>query len=420
MEQELTTGVHLTVIPTTQFKTISILISYSSKARLETLTTRSLLADLMETSSAAYPTQTALASALSDMYGANFSTNVTKSGDIAQFQFALTVPNGRYLQGHPALLNSGVTFLDEVIHHPLLDAKATEPQFDTATFTRQQENLAAALTAVSEDKMLYTRLQAQQLHFGDVVAAYPSAGRLADVAALTPASVYAEYQRMIAEDEVRIYVIGDVDEGIVGATMRQLDFAARDHVTGTMTYKPAVPTTVTAKVEHQPVAQAKLDLLYYLPVDYGQALYYSAQVFNGLFGGTPLSLLFTNVREKQSLAYYASSSINFFNQTMTVQTGIDGEQADLVTKIIGEQLADLTNGRFSDQRFHQVKETLINQREAAQDAPRLQIGSRLLDDLSGHQISVDDWVAGINAVTPADVTMVARLATLATTYLLKA
>ena len=95
MKQDLANGVHLTVLPTTQFKTVSVLVSFCSPVQLATLTTRSLLADLLETSSAMYPTQTALAAVLSNMYGANFNTNVTKMGNLAQFQFALTLANGR-------------------------------------------------------------------------------------------------------------------------------------------------------------------------------------------------------------------------------------------------------------------------------------------------------------------------------------
>lgn len=416
MAIDLAAGVHLTVLPTTQFKTISTLITFSSPASLATLTARSLLADLLETSTAAYPTQTDLASVLSDMYGANYSTNVTKNGDQAQFQFALTVPNGRYLADQPDLLSAGFDFLNEVINRPLLQPGL--PAFDSITFARQQHNLAVALRAVDEDKALAARLAAQRLHFGEVVAGYPSAGRLSDVARLTASEVFDVYQQMVTDDEVHIYVLGDVAEANVKAAAAKLQLADRKPATSGLFYHNKPAASVKSVVKHESLTQAKLDLIYHFPVDYGQALYYPAQVFNGLFGGTPLSLLFTNVREKHSLAYYANSSVNFFNQTLTVQTGIDGQQAEQVQTIIAEQLADLTEGRFSDQRFHQVQETLINAREAAQDSPRVVIGSQLLDDLSGQTISVADWVNGINAVTPADVTMVARLATLATVYLL--
>ncbi len=56
------------------------------------------------------------------------------------------------------------------------------------------------------------------------------------------------------------------------------------------------------------------------------AIIFALQVFNGIFGGFPHSKLFMNVREKEHLAYYASSSIDTFRGFMTVQTGIDGKK----------------------------------------------------------------------------------------------
>ncbi|MCF6161633.1 MAG: insulinase family protein [Furfurilactobacillus sp.] len=418
MKQDLANGVHLTVLPTTQFKTVSVLVSFCSPVQLATLTTRSLLADLLETSSAMYPTQTALAAVLSNMYGANFNTNVTKMGNLAQFQFALTLANGRYLEGQPNLLADGFHFLNEVMLNPLVSTQNGITGFDQQTFDRQKENLAIALRAVSDDKMLYARLQAQHLHFGDTAAAYPSAGRLADVESLTAQSVYNEYRRILTEDEVFIYVMGDVDADEVATLLDSFDLTDRPSMSRQITIPQEAPSGVTSKVEHQSITQAKLDLIYHLPVHYGDNQYFAAQVFNGLFGGTPLSLLFTNVREKKSLAYYANSGINFFNQTLLVQAGIDGEQAVTVQQIIGEQLADLAVGKFSVDRMSQVKETLINQREAAQDAPRLVVGSELLGDLTARPMTVSDWIDGINAVTAQDVAVIAQQTSLATSYLL--
>ena len=418
MKQDLANGVHLTVLPTTQFKTVSVLVSFCSPVQLATLTTRSLLADLLESSSAMYPTQTALAAVLSNMYGANFNTNVTKMGNLAQFQFALTLANGRYLEGQPNLLADGFHFLNEVMLNPLVSTQNGITGFDQQTFDRQKENLAIALRAVSDDKMLYARLQAQHLHFGDTAAAYPSAGRLADVESLTAQSVYNEYRRILTEDEVFIYVMGDVDADEVATLLDSFDLTDRPSMSRQITIPQEAPSGVTSKVEHQSITQAKLDLIYHLPVHYGDNQYFAAQVFNGLFGGTPLSLLFTNVREKKSLAYYANSGINFFNQTLLVQAGIDGEQAVTVQQIIGEQLADLAVGKFSVDRMSQVKETLINQREAAQDAPRLVVGSELLGDLTARPMTVSDWIDGINAVTAQDVAVIAQQTSLATSYLL--
>ena len=58
------------------------------------------------------------------------------------------------------------------------------------------------------------------------------------------------------------------------------------------------------------VDQAKLNLGYRFPAIYGNANYYTFVVFNMMFGGDPSSVLFSEVREKQSLAYSIHSQID--------------------------------------------------------------------------------------------------------------
>ena len=60
----------------------------------------------------------------------------------------------------------------------------------------------------------------------------------------------------------------------------------------------------------EPIVQAKLNLAYQTNVYYDEPERFALMVFNGLFGGFPHSKLFMNVREKESLAYYASSSVD--------------------------------------------------------------------------------------------------------------
>ena len=69
-------------------------------------------------------------------------------------------------------------------------------------------------------------------------------------------------------------------------------------------------------------------------------------VFNGLFGGFPHSKLFLNVREKHSLAYYASSSVEPFRGLLTVQTGIDGKNREKVLRLVNDQLKEIAEQKI--------------------------------------------------------------------------
>ncbi|WP_290123121.1 insulinase family protein [Secundilactobacillus odoratitofui] len=133
--------------------------------------------------------------------------------------------------------------------------------------------------------------------------------------------------------------------------------------------------------EVQPLQQSKLNLAYRLPIYYREQGFYDAIVFNGLFGGTPISMLFKNVREKNSLAYYASSRFDGFTGTLLVQTGIDQRNQAAVEEIIAAQLQAISQGEFSDELFNQVVASLINGRESRQDSQRALVNQAMLNQL---------------------------------------
>ena len=80
MDYRLAKGVDLHVIPTKQFKMTHILIDFATPQTTTNATARNLLANLLETSTHLYPTQTALARQMAKLYGAFVSLGVGRVG----------------------------------------------------------------------------------------------------------------------------------------------------------------------------------------------------------------------------------------------------------------------------------------------------------------------------------------------------
>lgn len=126
-------------------------------------------------------------------------------------------------------------------------------------------------------------------------------------------------------DQIDLFVIGDVVEAEVAEIFQNMAFTDRPDQAMPVFYQQAAENIIREKILREPIIQAKLNLGYHTGVYYDQAERIAFMVFNGLFGGFPHSKLFMNVREKESLAYYASSSIDTFRGYLSVQTGIDGK-----------------------------------------------------------------------------------------------
>lgn len=410
---ELTQGVNLTVIPSKKFKTIHIKMTFKRDLTKDIITSRSLLSRLLERNSEEYPTQTDLQQALSNLYGAGFSTTVSRTGNIHTLAFNMRIVNDEYLQ-EDHLTQGAINFLKSV----LLKPNASNGQFDQKTFDREVQNLKDDIESIYDDKQYYAKQAMLKEYFTDPKQSTLLSGTLEDLKTLTSQSLYETYQDMLANDEVDIMVLGDVNEEEITDLFKNFNLEPRQTKDRQVFYQNG-STSLTRKEEVQEVVQAKLNLAYDTGIYYLTEDYFALQVFNGLFGGFPSSKLFTNVREKESLAYYASSNIDATRGALYIRSGIDKKEADRVIDLVGDQLEAIQAGDFSDEVLRQTKEQLKNGLRQSEDSPSRVINGAYTRKLVETDLDIDQWIQKIDGVSRDEVIQVAKNIELKTIFLLK-
>ncbi|BAP86057.1 peptidase M16 [Paucilactobacillus hokkaidonensis JCM 18461] len=411
MDFKLTDGVDLHIISTPQFKTNQILINFSTQQSEKNITARSLVADLLETSTHKYPTQTALARQTSSLFGAYVGTNVGRYGNLHALRVRASFVNDQYAV--PGLTEQVISLLHEMIFQPLIDNNA----FDEPTFNLQRNNLRSSIQALDEDKQFYAAMKLREIYFADnSLLKIPSFGRLSDLDELTPESLVETYRAMVTNDRINIIVLGNVDEKRIVEQFKQFEFQPREAQFGSLFYQQELVATPKVQTETQVLNQSKLNLAYQLPIYYQDADYYASLVMNGILGGSPLSKLFVNVREKASLAYYANSQPNAFNGLFSIQTGIQSDSQKQAQRLIKEQVTAVIEGEFTAELLQEVKDGIINQYETSLDVSSNIVEQVLLDKITNTK--TNDLAKKINQVTTADVMRVAAQLKLQATYYL--
>lgn len=414
--ERLQPKITLEVIPTTKYKTIRLFVRFTNRHTAKSATTRTLLTSLLETNSKEYPTQTSLSKKLAELYGASFGINVAKKGNLHQVNVGMTLVNGKYV-ADDTLLTEGLQFLQSI----LFDPNVAQEAFDQETFHLEKENMIAYLESISEDKQTYASLKLQELYFSeDPEQKVPSFGDVDILRQLTAQDVYQAYQEMLAHDQIDIMVVGDVEEQVVYDAVASWPFSTTERVHPEIYTDIHVSNIVKEQIVREPITQAKLNLAYRSGVFYEDLDRMALTVFNGIFGGFPHSKLFTNVREKASLAYYASSSLDTFRGMVTVQTGIDSKNRERVMHLIHEQLVAIQNGEISDMELTQTKEMLKNQFLLSQDYVQTLIEQHYLATwLPKTKRSEDEVIRMIMAVTKQEVQHVAKKLSLQAVFCLE-
>lgn len=413
---EIEQGVTLYTRKTEQFKTVSFSVKWKTALTEQTAAARSVLANVLEDSNGLYRTQNELRKKLDDLYGTVLYTDVTKRGINHILTLNVECVNDEYLNGSNVLAET-LALIRTVIFEPnLIDGK-----FDPAIVAREKRSVTERIRSQYDNKTSYAQKRMLDQIRPNSAVSTSADGSEEAVQAVDDDMLLEAYETMLTEDLVDIYVVGDIEEQTVIAKLSELlSFGARskrkqyafktDEHTGTV---EAIEVS-----EQQEMKQGKLHLAFRTPIGFQHEDYMKMQVTNGVFGGFAHSKLFMNVREKESMAYYASSSYASHYGLLYVIAGIDADLKDKAVLLIKEQLTALQNGDITDLEMEQTKALLNNSITSTFDSARGQI--EVFDqykELDGN-FNVDLLKKGWEAVTKEDVQQMAMTMQLEIVYLL--
>lgn len=407
-------GITYHIIPTEKFKTNTLIFKFKAPLRKEDATKRALLSNVLQSGTQQYPSRANMRAYLEDLYGASFSIDLQKKGEYHIISISMEVANEQFLSVPEPLLDKALNFLHEVIFHPLVTDRAFHPEI----VKREKETLKQRIQALYDDKMRYANMRLIEEMCKDEPYSIPVNGILEDVDPITPENLYTYYEQVLNEDEVDLYIIGDLDpEAVVRSCDETFSFTERtpEHIKDERTFDRKEERVV---VEKQEVAQGKLNIGYRTNIRYGDDDYFALQMFNGLFGGFPHSKLFINVREKASLAYYAASRLESHKGLMLVMTGIETKNFEQALAIIREQLQAMQKGDFTDKEIEQTKAVIHNQMLETLDTSRGLTEVLYHNVISKKYVTEEMWIDGINKVTKEDIVRVANKIVPDTVYFL--
>jgi len=406
-------GYNLHIVKTKKYKTNTLVWKMKAPLNEETVTFRALLPNVLQSSTKQYPTTTALRSYLDDLYGAGFYVDLAKKGEYHVMSFTVDIANEKFLKDSTPLLQKAIDFLSQVLLHP----NAENGSFHEETVEKEKRTLKQRIQSIYDDKMRYSSVRLVEEMCKGEPYALDANGKLDQIDNITATSLYEYYQKAINEDELDLYIIGDIDENQVESFCKELVFAVRSpqRIEARTDIQVGEPKEIKEK---QDVKQGKLNIGYRTKVRFGDPDYFALQMFNGIFGGFSHSKLFINVREKASLAYYAASRLESHKGLLMVMSGIEAKNYDQAVTIIREQLEAMRNGEFSDQEIEQTKAVTNNQLLETTDTSRGLVEILYHNVIGNETFSVNDWLENINNVTKEQIVNVASKIELDTIYFL--
>lgn len=408
------------ICPTKKFKTTTLVAFIQQELKEDYVTKTALLPAVLQRGTQSYPKTLDLKRRLDDLYGASLYGDVLKRGERHIMHFGMELANEQYLQKENNLLRSGLHLLSEVLFRPTLEGDG----FKSSYVDAEKKNLKQRIESLQDDKARYASQKMIEAMCDEESYSLFSHGRLGDISSINGNNLYAYYQEMMSVSPIDLYCVGnvDVDEVIsileeATTSISSLNLNRKNIPIHSANYKVG---EVKVVVDELDVKQGKLNIGCRTNVSLGDEDYSALLVYNGILGGFPHSKLFVNVREKESLAYYASSKLESHKGLLLIQSGIEIKNYRRAVEIIREQLAALEKGKISDEELNQTKAMIGNQLREQQDRSVEMIHFHYQSVLAElHDWGIEKILKEIYQVGKKDIQQVAEQIQLDTIYFLR-
>lgn len=404
---------NLHIIKTDLYKTITVKIFFREEALKENITKRNFLIRTMMLGTNDYKSKVELTKAKQNLYAANISGTNRRIGNYLDTSFSLKVLNNKYTED--GNFEKSLDLLNSIIFNP----KVSNNAFDEEFFNTVYEEYKADLNSLIEDKMTYALIRGLEKTDNNSVISYRGIGYIEDLEKITKENLYSYYLNAIKHNFVDIFVLGDVDEEYIINLIRE------KFKINTFKKKPVKALVDSHKINKSKITKEKIkaeqdNLVITLSpnnlTDYERN--YPLSLYNAILGGGSESYLFSEVREKNSLAYYISSIPNKLDNLIIIRGGITKNKSNDAVNIIKKILKEMESGKISDDRIEKAKEYYTSAIDDIIESPFQIIESYYMIELLG----VDDIETKrkkMLKVTKDEIINVAKKIKLNTIYILE-
>ena len=386
---KLADGVDGLFIKNERFNTTLVSCNFYLPLKKDTAATYALLPFILTSCSKKYPDFSKLNYKLNRMYGARLDASAEKYGDYQLLKMTVSVINDRYTLDGESLVKQATELLLGLVFEP----NTENGEFFENDLAREKRKAIEHIKGEYSEKRVYAKKRLIEEMYKDEAYGVPKCGTVEDVEKIDGKSLFETWSSMLKTAYIRFQVIGAaVPAGLFEDISEKFATAQRENIANCKISAPTRPATSPNFVtEPMDVSQGKLVMGFSCDMCGNDDVSLPLMVMGDIFGGGPYSRLFANVREKMSLCYYCSASSIRQKGLLTVESGIETENAEKAYTEILNQLHIVKKGEFTDFEFESSIKSICGSLQTYNDS----------------QTSLDLWYAlkanNDNVYSPADI-----------------
>ena len=408
VRKEIMPWVTLTCVQTDKFKTNCLSINLLTQLRRETASLNALVPSVLRRGSEGFPDMESVAKHLGGLYGASLEPYVRKKGEIQAVGFGANFIDDKYAPGGEKLLERIGEMMGEILLSPVTRGGLLLEEYVTS----ERDKLIEKLDARINEKRSYSMQRLFELMCFSEDYAVDRNGSPETAEQIDSQSLTHRYNELLQQSPIEIFYCGSSDfERVGGAMLKALNLLPRGEMAlelGTDIRMNSVEDKPRYYSEEMDVTQGKLAIGFRLGRCMEEPNPAAIKVMNAVFGGSVTSKLFMNVREKLSLAYFASSLADVNKGIMAVSSGIEFENFEKARDEIFLQLDAVKNGDVTDDELLWGSRYLASVYRSCMDDPDMLEDFYLSQNIAGESFGPEEFADMCEAVTKDEVVNIAK------------
>lgn len=347
----------------------------------ETATLANVMANLFDDRLENYPTKVKMLEKTDNLYGVKTDAKTYSVGKFQVIELSLKGINESFVEEN--LHQEYIDFLYEMLTQVLIneDTLKEAKKLVAQTFLRIEESPAHFALFESFEKAAHGQLFA--------VNVYGTKERL-DALSLEDVKVFHEACMNTYLKE--FYAVGRLDgEDLIYPNIFSEPKERASHKTH---------ITYGKMVETYPGNQSEIVSLYETDITPDSELYYAYLLMLAVLGQSPTSLLFQNIREKNSLSYSIYASQLIFDGLFYVATSVSEENEEKVLELVAEQFEIIKSGAFD---LDASKNFLINRLSGTRENAKQLLEFQARNKRMQLNDTPEDLIEKFRSVTKEDV-----------------
>lgn len=410
---QLKQGVNLYTANDKKFKAFRACILIHRPLAREEVSLNVLTAAVVRMQSKGFPDAQKISEELENLYGGELIARASKYGERQVIKIGIQSVCDDAI-GKKGNFDRAMELLQDIAFRA-----GTGNGFDEDVVNIEKKNIIDAILAQKNDKRSYSVLRLQEEMCKDEPYGINPMGYIKDIEKISSEELYAHYRKILAESRIDIIFSGNFEENAVRKAAEnfaeQLMPRAGEE---TAEIFKAPREKVREITDRMDVTQGKLCMGFRASNGISRELYPAAIVYNSIFGGSAVSKLFNNVREKLSLCYYVGSSIDRLKEIMIVRSGVEFENFKTAYDEIMLQQQMMEKGEFTDEEINNAKKQLIGAYESNLDSVAAMAEYYTMQILLGTNTDIYEMTQQIENVTRDEIIRIAQGMKLDTVYYL--